>query len=37
MFADFAHSTHRIPVWLHAVWIDHVRPLETIVLAISRT
>ena len=36
IFADFAHPTHLIPVLLHAVWIDHVRPLETIVLAISR-
>jgi hypothetical protein len=26
---DFAHRTHKIPVLLRAVWIDHVRPLET--------
>jgi len=36
IFADFAHLAPLIPMLLHAVWIDRVRPLETIVLAISR-
>jgi len=36
IFADFAHPTRLIPVLLDAVWIDHVRPLEAIVLASSR-
>jgi len=36
IFADFAHLAPLVPVLLHAVWIDHVRALETIVLANSR-
>jgi len=36
IFADFAHLAARIPMLLHAVRIDHVRPLEAIALAISR-
>jgi hypothetical protein len=36
IFADFAHPTRLIPVRLHAGWIDHVRPVETIVPASSR-
>jgi len=36
IFADFTHPSHLIPVLLHAVWIDPVRLLETIILAISR-
>jgi hypothetical protein len=36
IFVDFAHPTALIPMLLYAVWIDHVRPLETIVQAIWR-
>jgi len=36
IFADFAHPTDLIPVQLDSVWIDHVRPIAMIVLAISR-
>ena len=36
IFADFAHPRDLIPVRLHAVSIDHVRPIEMIVLAVSR-
>jgi len=36
IFADFAHPAQEIRVLLLGVWIDRVRPLETIALAVSR-
>ena len=36
IFADFAHPRDLIPLRPHAVSIDHVRPIETIALAISQ-
>jgi len=37
IFANFASPAALIPVLLDAVTIDHIRALETIALAISRT